>query len=424
MYNINSLISLESFRPFSTTIHKWLILFFIASAGFSNAPGYKHHALTAPSILSFLIILNGLFLVKINKREVAFNVIIGSGIIFSAINFFFVSSGSEKAFNYFCAHIWMLAFIFILMKSFQQLLFKDKEIFIALWVGIIPSIVLMPFEAFLPKIGIDIGSFLPRVDRVFYRVDSGFGFFRVRGFNYESAYLAMLFNIYFCSIFLFLKRYKLELIIFWMVCIFLTASIAQLLVFFLSVLLLSTFGLIAALKEEKKMNWFIEYLSFSDRPRYFFWYLFFVGFGLVVLTNFNFVLSIVDAIYTWVAQNLSNQTVSANTRVENFFTGLDFITRDSVLGNGFGFIQEAGFRGLSSFYLALVVQLGVFSIPFFGLVGYLLYISMKKLDILVTCALLSGFLHLFIIDTFYLPQIYIAVIVLGYFLNARDSSIA
>ena len=140
---------------------------------------------------------------------------------------------------------------------------------------------------------------------------------------------------------------------------------------------------------------------------------------ILCLANIEFVLGVGQAAVKWVFQNITNQTVSANYRVENFNAGVELLETHGLFGAGFGSIREAGFRGLTSFYLSLVVQLGVLAIPFIVFVGYFFTLAFRADDFFALFCLLSCFLHLLIIDVFYLPPIFVAIFFLGWRLKGQ-----
>ena len=90
-----------------------------------------------------------------------------------------------------------------------------------------------------------------------------------------------------------------------------------------------------------------------------------------------------------------------------------------LYGAGFGSIREAGYIGLTSFYLSLVVQLGALAIPFIVFVVYFFTTALRTGDFFALFCLLSSFLHLLIIDVFYLPPIFVAIFFLGWRLKGQ-----
>jgi len=396
-----------------------MISLFLAASVYSNAPAFNHSAFAIPIIISFVIIL--LWAVLAGRYCFSFGIgKIGLLCIFSLIfSFLFVSEFSVKKLMYFFAHLWFL--LFAISLHFFVRVKKVSVDFRFLFFSVVPLTVLSCLEAVLPYWEVDIGSYIPRVERAFYMIDSGFGFFRSRGFNYESAYSAMYINVVFPILLHYFKEEWMILVPLWLFLLILTMSLFQigllglLFLAFLLYLIMNAivcsknglfFGLVKFMYKWSK--WEFSLLS----------YVVITCFILLVLSNLTFWLSWIQAFYDWFFLNLSGGSSSAQDRLSKLNAALGFIDSNGAFGLGLGGIQLAGLNGISSFYLALIVQLGILAIPLFLFVGWLCYLAWRSGSVLIGCAFVCAFAHLLIVDTFYLPQVFVALIAV--YLRCRD----
>ena len=143
------------------------------------------------------------------------------------------------------------------------------------------------------------------------------------------------------------------------------------------------------------------------------WYLVLLASCVFILYFFSDIFFWFNALVDWYGDNINGATPSFIQRAENYHVGIELLSNSFPYGLGMGGVQVAGIRGLSSFYLALLVQLGLFCVPLIAALLVLLYYTILMRDIWLLGALGFSFLHLFIIDTFYLPQILLTVLFIG-----------
>lgn len=331
------------------------------------------------------------------------------------ISFFFsvtslvVSELTLKGFSYFLAHIWFLSFILILWKYRYSLdkIFNFRLISIALF----PTLIYLPIETALHIFEIDLGNYFPRVQRGSYVIESGLGFHRVRGFSYESAYLAMFLNVMFPIFLHVCSKNRVFVVLIWIFSLTLTNSVFQGFLFFIFWI---GYGF------WKTARFMLDHLgSYND------WRLggectstdiltklsvsIVIGSVIFYLINFDPVIFWTNALVEWYLLNLSGSTPSAVARLELFRVAFELIQERPLIGWGWGAVQELGYRGLSSFYIALLVQLGVLAIPFFLVFAFIFVLAIRVRSALVVFAFLAAWAHLLIVDVFYVPQVLVSV---------------
>lgn len=397
-------------RNLNQNLIPWLLCGFIIVSAYSNAPGYLHSAITVPVFISFAIIFF-VFIDIIKSRRVSLGLfeLILLLCFMSIVVSPFVSGGiGAKTLNYSVAHLWWISFIYSIkyIVDFYKIPINVRVFFVAVF----PTILYIPFEAFLPFFGIDLGEFITRVERVSYVIYSGFGFYRVRAFNYESAYLAMFFNVMFPFILYYMPKYRPEIYLLWIFSLFLTASLAQIGLFVSLHFCLIVYIFFNAFRRFKGNFSFIGLIGFKFGLRYILWFYFFSLLSLFVVINSIFLIGYFDAFIEWFMANLVGITPSALSRLDNLNKAINFIQNGGFFGIGMGGIQNLGYNGLASFYLALVVQLGILSLPFFLLFFYFFVKVITSGNPWAFMCFTSAFAHLLIIDVFYLPQVFTAIL--------------
>lgn len=384
-----------------------ILLVFILFSGFSNTPGYLHSLITVPALVaSFFFLFCMRYFIKGAWLTDLFLLSIFGVSMFLCILFYFHDAWYTKSIMYLLAHLWFLAFIFsIFLVSHHEIIKIDSFIYI---LALIPSMIFIPFEATAPFYGLDLGSYLPRVERPDYQFNSGLGFFRVRAFAYESAYFAMWLNVVFSILMLKIKRFRLDIMIVWITCLALTVSVFQIIMFFIVSFVFLILSLSAFLRRG-------SYYSKLDLKGFMQAKILFVLAGLSIMLlviDWLFVWSWIQALFDWIWQNLEGKTPSAIRRIELAHYGLELMKSNNLFGCGFGCVQLSGVDGLSSFYLAIIVQLGLGSIIFFSLITYIFWLFLRTGEFWLIASFIFGFSHLLIIDGFYLPAVFLPMIAL------------
>jgi len=388
-----------------------LLAFFVITSGYSNAPGFIHGAITLPILPTFIIIAIGfIFFYKNISQDLLLFFLIALCLVSVSLSFFLTDAASFKTLSYSLAHSWFVFFIgaLFLIVHIDSFVVRQRWILLAL----VPTIIYIPFEAFLPFFGVDIGSYIPRIERSDYEINSGFGFYRVRGFNYESAYLAMYLNVIFSILMANANKFKPEILLFWVFSLILTASLFQMAMF----VVIKTFILIYFLYIFLKKKTYVKILSIisdslsSPSLRFLFWYLLLATLLMVVFSNLAYWLSWIKALMLWYQDNLTVNSSSSIARMNNLWLAVNMIKEGWPWGLGMGAVQDLGYKGLTSFYLALVVQLGILSLPFFALILYLFWQTVQTRNIWLVAAFIFAFAHLLIIDVFYLPQVFLPIL--------------
>lgn len=342
---------------------------------------------------------------------------------FFSIGPLLLSQLSLKSITYFLAHIWFLLLILISWRYRYSLdeIFNSRLIFIAL----LPTLMYLPLETTLHIYEIDVGNFFPRVQRESYVIESGLGFHRVRGFSYESAYLAMYLNVMFPIFLHVCSKNRVIIVLVWILALILTNSVFQGFVFFMFWVGYGFWRTIRLMLDNLASH--NEWRLNADRTlaNVLVKFSVLVGLGAVAycVASFDPVKFWVNALAEWYFLNLSGSTESAVGRLELFKVALDLIHERPLTGWGWGAIQELGYRGLSSFYIALVVQLGVFAIPFFLVFTFIFVLAIRVGSALVVFAFVAAWAHLFIVDVFYVPQVVISVMFVFYQYEKKSSEV-
>ena len=407
----------KSITKTETTL--FILYAFVLFSGFSNAPGYLHNAITIPSILSFLIILVYLPY-KVDSKYLTIIVYL----CFLGLALSYLLSPFPKVFRTYShsvSYIWMILLfvsMYIAGRSHDLNLEMMRRL---LLIGLGLTVFYGLIESYAHFIDIDLGSYIPRVARQGYEIASGFGFYRTRAFNYESAYLAMYLNVGFALLLAISSRHKSWIVFIWFIALIHTMSLTQvaLFVFLMCIVLfikmkdlvfffIRVKGGISLKFNFKKVSW--NYLLFSALL---------ITFIILIATNFSYWDSWILALKKWYIQNLTGLTPSSTTRFGLYQMGYSLVLDSWPLGIGVGNIQGLGVNGLASFYLSLVVQLGVLSIPFFLLYVFFFYRSLLTRNIWIIGSFMFASAHLLIIDTFYLPQVFLPVLFAEMYIRNR-----
>jgi len=407
----------KSIAKTETTL--FILYAFVLFSGFSNAPGYLHNAITIPSILSFLIILVYLPY-KVDSKYLTIIVYL----CFLGLALSYLLSPFPKVFRTYShsvSYIWMILLfvsMYIAGRSHDLNLEMMRRL---LLIGLGLTVFYGLIESYAHFIDIDLGSYIPRVARQGYEIASGFGFYRTRAFNYESAYLAMYLNVGFALLLAISSRYKSWIVFIWFIALIHTMSLTQvaLFVFLMCIVLfikmkdlvfffIRVKGGISLKFDCKKVSW--NYLLFSALL---------ITLIILIATNFSYWDSWILALKKWYIQNLTGLTPSSTARFGLYQMGYSLVLDSWPLGIGVGNIQGLGVNGLASFYLSLVVQLGVLSIPFFLLYVFFFYRSLLTRNIWIIGSFMFASAHLLIIDTFYLPQVFLPVLFAEMYIRNR-----
>jgi hypothetical protein len=401
----------------------WLIYGFVLFSGFSNAPGYLHSAISIPIILSFLIIL---FYPFYKTRQRNLIVIIFLCFLFLVLSYLLTPFPKAfRVYSYSLSHIWMAVFftsLYIIGKSY----ILDIGILLRmLAIGLGVTVFYELIESYIHFIDVDLGSYLPRIERESYNIYSGFGFYRARAFNYESAYLAMYINVGFSLLLAFSSRYKLWIGAVWFVALLHTMSLIQILMFvFLMMIALLVKLKVLMFFSKQEVNPNLKNRDSEGLPwSYLLLSVLLITILILLLTNLSYWEDWALALKTWYIENLTGVTPSSITRFGLYKLGYSAALDSWPLGIGMGNIQEVlKLKGLASFYLSLVVQLGVLSVPFFLLILFFLYRSFLTKNIWIIGAFMFAFVHLLIIDTFYLPQVFLPILFAEIYLRNNGES--
>ena len=387
----------------------WLIYGFVLLSGFSNTPGYIHSALSIPIILSFLIVFS--FSV-VYDREIKVLVLL---CFLSLILSYFSNPFTivYRTYSHSLAYMWLILFA---SSMYAVGRFYDLNINIlkrVLVIGLGITVFYELVESYLHFLDIDLGSYLPRIERSSYEIYSGFGFYRARAFNYESAYLAMYINVGFSLLLAFSSRHKLWIGVVWFIALLHTMSLTQILMFaFLMMMILFVKLKVLIFFSKQRFN---SKLKDRDSEGFPWSYLLLSALLITILillvTNLSYWEGWALALKKWYIENLTGITPSSISRFGLYKLGYGAMLDSWPLGMGMGNIQEVlQVKGLASFYLSLVVQLGVLSIPFFLLILFFLYRSILTKNMWIIGAFMFAFTHLLIIDTFYLPQVFLPIL--------------
>jgi len=146
----------------------------------------------------------------------------------------------KNFFNHYAAYTWFLLYLFSVYFLFRETKLSDTMVYKLVAYILFFVFIYSLFESLFHIYGVDIGSYIPRYDREEYKFWTPFFFFRARGFNYESANLAMYFNVAFPFLFVYsmsnLKKALLFLI--WFLSLLLTFSSVHLFLFFIFIFIL------------------------------------------------------------------------------------------------------------------------------------------------------------------------------------------
>jgi hypothetical protein len=268
---------------------------------------------------------------------------------------------------------------------------------------------------------------LPRIDRQRYEINSGFGFYRARAFNYESAYLAMYINVGFALLLAFSSRYKLWIGIVWFVALLHTMSLIQILMFvFLIIIALFIKLKVLMFFSKQEVNSNLKNGDSEGLPwNYLLLSALLITILILLVTNFSYWEGWILGLKKWYIENLTGVTPSSISRFGLYKLGYSAALDSWPLGMGMGNIQEVlKVKGLASFYLSLIVQLGVLSVPFFLLILFFLYRSFLTKNIWIIGAFMFAFVHLLIIDTFYLPQVFLPILFTEVYLRTNGARVS
>ena len=388
----------------------FLITLFLFFSPFSNAPAYIHPVFSLPLIVGSIIILFFLIeLIAFPKNVSDYFEIFGLGVIM-VFFLYYVFNGdfSTKSTAYFLAHVWFLLLTISLSFYGRTLNFSRTRLSSAIFFPLILTGLWILGEAFLPFLDIDLGSYIPRIERNDYIIYSGLGFYRVRGFNYESAYLAMYFNSIFPLLIFLYRKHSLLLWGSWLLCLLLTLSIAQILLLISFALLFFFRWLMFDLRYLLSANDRFKLEAIKGKIAY-------VGVGcfillVLIMDGSNAIYYWIEALFSWIGDNLSGETPSARQRIDKFMLGWSLLKEGWPLGLGFGGIQQSGIAGVASFYFAALIQLGILSISLFGWLGFVAYRIWISRNYLIWISFGCVFGHLMIIDVFYLPQVFFPIL--------------
>jgi hypothetical protein len=131
---------------------------------------------------------------------------------------------------------------------------------------------------------------------------------------------------------------------------------------------------------------------------------------ILFFTNFSYWVSWFDALKEWYIVNLTGLTPSGKARLISYQFGLGIISDSWPFGIGVGGIQALGLKGITSFYLSMLVQMGVYSFFYFLIITFFFYRSLMTKNIWIVSSFFFAWTHLLTIDTFYLPQIFLPII--------------
>ncbi len=392
------------------TIPLFFVYAFVLFSGFSNTPGYLHNALTIPTILSFCIIIVSPFY-KVKSKVLFFLAFLA---FLALIGSYFSTPFPKifKTYSHSVAYIWLLLFLVSAFLAGGSPNVKLRTLRRMLIIGLGITVLYELVESYIHFLDVDLGSYLPRVARESYRIPSGFGFFRARAFNYESAYLAMYLNVGFALLLAVSKKYKLGIILIWITALIHTMSLTQMLLL-LFVMLVIIVIRVRKIPEIIFKNSPVILLTFKSNrmPKYYLSIVVLLGVIMILFfTNFSYWVSWFDALKEWYIVNLTGLTPSGKARLISYQLGLGIISDSWPFGIGVGGIQALGLKGMTSFYLSMLVEMGVYSFFYFLIITFFFYRSLMTKNIWIVSSFFFAWIHLLTIDTFYLPQIFLPII--------------
>ncbi|MGP1832761.1 hypothetical protein ACTTBA_06750 [Shewanella frigidimarina] len=334
--------------------------------------------------------------------------------IFYLILVFISTAGAnelhDKFFNYGMAYVWLfLAFIVFSYKGLVNNI-SDFKIAKILCVILCLTSLFSLIEYSFHFIHIDIGSYFVRPDRISYFYNHPVVGYRVRAFNYESANLALLANVFFLSIVILLRNYqgwifKLSFIS-WMIILFLAWSSAALLIsapIFLYVIKISV----------------IDRKSILSILTLFFCIILYFLLGYEININMDGFYLIYEKIIGYLGY--SDKMISANIRNNLFTLGWDSLSDNLFNGlglAGFYFISDTG---LNNIYLMMGVQFGFMGfliLPIF-FVCLMLYFLFKN-DFCSSYLIFMVMFFLWFVGDFWIPQIFLVFFVVFNSINRKN----
>jgi O-antigen ligase len=397
------------------------ILFWLITIPFSHAPGFKHSAFTLSGIMTTIVIciysLPAIYYsIKISRGGLKIHAITFPLVFFifyiilAIISVLSANELHEKFFNYGMAYIWF--FLAFIVFSYKGLVNKISDLKIAklLCVILFSTCLFSLVEYSFHFIHIDIGSYFVRPDRINYFYNHPVLGYRVRAFNYESANLALLANVFFLSIIVLLRKsqdwiFKLSFIS-WVIILFLAWSSAALLI---SVPIF-LYALIVLIKSKTYLLSILILFLFVTL------YLFL---GNEIHVNFDGLYIIYDKMVGYLGY--SDKMVSANIRNDLFSVGWTALSENWSTGlglAGFYFISDTG---LNNIYLMMGVQFGfmgflILPVFFFCLIFYFLFKNEWGSSYLIFMVMF----FLWFVGDFWIPQIFLVFFVVFNSVKRKD----
>jgi hypothetical protein len=377
-----------------------IVYIWIFSIQFSHAPSYIHPLISLPGILSLVLIFSFYFyspkVVSRYLRDKFFYLLIFTIPVSTLFTISVAGDWNDKYLNYLLAHIWFLLLLYVIYAIPKNFTLSIKALNYALILGVSFSCIFSYFEAFAPFFNMDVAAILPRYDRQDYRFFTPFVFFRTRAFNYESANLAMLINVYFVLIY-YINRLRIDGAIasrmmfftIWFVSLLFTFSAFQLLLFFL----------------------FICIYVFTSKSKRIVLVLLATIFGLAFMTDYF------AEIVTYIQQKAYGDSESSEVRLQLLIQGLHAIESSPIFGYGYGGFYNFQATGYNNFYLQLFIQLGIAAILYYAIFTVLLVRAMLTKNLLLIFSFIFAWGHLFVIGDFWLGQIILPILFVEYHLR-------